>query len=1009
MTIERNLIVVTGGNGFIGSHVARRLLQPGNPVRVIDLERRSHFQDFPAELEVVVGDLRDRDFAFQAIRGAKCVLHFAANMGGMGTIHEENEMSIYHDNHVMMLNVLQASLELGVDKFMFASSACVYPESCQQAGQDVSLAETDVWANPPPEPQGLYGLEKLCSELVIQQGASHKLKTYIARFHNIYGPHGSWKGGREKVPAALLRKAIVAKISGDNNIELWGSGTQRRSFCYIDDAVEGVVRLLDSEYHDPVNIGSEEAVTIRQLAEMAAHAVGLPQPAFHCRDDRPVGVASRNSDNTLARSQLDWEPQVALQEGLVRTGQWIEEEIRSSLPAMEGPGRAEALAAMAKSTLLRLRPAGVVFALLLPVTSRRSTNSPAAPSCLESLRRFAASLLETTGGDTSTAGFSFRIYLAIDDDDEELLRGGNAAERILRESGVPEITTLKCNYPRGRVCSLWRDCARRAYQDGCDYFVLMGDDVTLHTPDWMSTIHAAFTEMQEESRTPFGLGCVTFKDTTFPGMPTFPVVHRTHMRIFDGRVVPDVFVNQDGDPFLYQLYRRFGTSRLVDCEIRNALGGSGDARYEKEPTKGWTFGTLSEATVKVEGFLRDASSTAKSPRKLTVDVIIPCYRVMLNYLDTFLALQASPSCSVMFIIVVDNPGSPHIDELKDRYEERLDVRIRVNKKNLGASASRNRGLFESAAEWVLFLDDDVTPQPDILRHLEECIRAHPDAAGFVGNAMFPLAESIFTTAVHLAGVTYFWNIASKMPGQTDVPWGVTANLAARRDVPDGVVYDLRFPKTGGGEDIDYCRRKRAYSTAHGGTGFVAAPDVVVTHPYWGHGSRSYWRFYMWSKGDGALIKLYPELVYVDLPNSAELLALSTTFSLVVFATQQWSALPASVQMFGPQAIISVFVANVLHDCYRHLWRDADRTQTIRTNISGTRWALAVLESSLIRMFSEYGRVVGLFERGEWWLLCHRFDWFAGVWGDGPKDEERRNNAQRLALSLALLAVWIAIL
>lgn len=226
-----------------GSHVAERLMSLGYSVRVIDLARRSLLENNPG-IEVVVGDLRKRDFAHRACRGAKYVLHFAANMGGMGTIHEDNEAIIYQDNHTMLLNVLQACKDLGVKKFLFASSACVYPESRQFAGSDVSLAEGDIWADPPPHPQGLYGLEKLCSELVILRGAPLSLRTYIARFHNIYGPHGSWRDGREKVPAAVLRKAIAAKVSGEQEIELWGDGTQRRSFCYIDDAVEGVLKLL---------------------------------------------------------------------------------------------------------------------------------------------------------------------------------------------------------------------------------------------------------------------------------------------------------------------------------------------------------------------------------------------------------------------------------------------------------------------------------------------------------------------------------------------------------------------------------------------------------------------------------------------------------------------------------------------------------------------------------------------------------------------------------------------
>jgi nucleoside-diphosphate-sugar epimerase/glycosyltransferase involved in cell wall biosynthesis len=1028
--VRREPILVTGGKGFIvrlyqystyvegaltlvshyqGGHVARALLREGHPVRAADLPGQSHWQDVPHGIEIIEGDLRDRDFCQRAVRGMAFVLHFAANMGGMGVIHEKNELEIYRENHTMLLNVLETSIAMGVEKFLYASSACVYPQSLQQSGHDVSLAEDNVWQAAPPQPQGLYGLEKLCSELVVSLGAAHRLQAYTVRFHNIYGPHGSWRDGREKAPAALLRKAIAAKESGNLEVEIWGDGSQRRSFCYIDDAVEGVLKLLRSDCHVPVNIGSEEAVSINDLAHMAAAAVGLEPNQLrlqHILDHRLLGVGSRNSNNARAQELLGWTPRVSLQDGLQRTGQWIEGEFRSLLQSCQDDhARTTTVQSLRNSDVVHLRPAEVIFALLLPITSRGSHHSPSSlPTCLVTLRAFAASLLSTIASDTTNKGarFCFRVYLAVDDDDEALWDGqNNLAERTLHEEGIADVYTLRCEYPRGHVCSLWRHLARKAWEDGCDYFVLLGDDITLHSTDWMGTIDSTFDSISQETGLPFGLGCVAFKDTTFPGMPTFPVVHRTHMSIFHGQVVPDIFVNQDGDPFLYQLYRRFGCSRMVDCEIRNAVGGSDDARYEKQHAKDWTLGTLTEATCVVDKWIRSSSFVPAGYRKVTIDIIIPCYRVMLPYLDAFLALEASPTCSVMFIIIVDDPASPNICELKKKYEERLDVRIRVNKENLGASASRNRGLQESSSEWVLFLDDDVEPKPDILKELEKRIRAFPNAAGFVGNAYFPTAETVFTAAVHLAGVTYFWDIASKMPDSVDVPWGVTANLAARRDIKDRVLYNLGFPKTGGGEDIDYCRKMRDIFVSRGKEGFVAAPQVAVTHPYWNNGRRSYWRFYNWSKGDGALVKQYPELVYLDVPNSAELMFFSL-LSLCLAVV----ALSSSTKLFALYTVVSIFSANVLHDVYRHLYRDADRTRAIKTTVTGSRWVVAVLESSLIRMFSEWGRLVGLVERGEWSLMCHRFDWFAGVYGDSPRREERKNNVQRITLAVALLALFV---
>ena len=397
----------------------------------------------------------------------------------------------------------------------------------------------------------------------------------------------------------------------------------------------------------------------------------------------------------------------------------------------------------------------------------------------------------------------------------------------------------------------------------------MGDDVTLEDEGWMRGAHAGFVAMAADEGAPLGFGCIAFTDVGFPGMPTFPIVHHTHMDIFGGEVVPDIFVNQDGDPYLFQLYRRWGCSRMFSSRIRNSCGGSERARYTKQHAVDWTFDTLDDATVGVEKWLSKRDSAVA--RKLTIDIVVPCYRVQMPFLESLLQLKSSGTCTVMFIIIIDDPQSPHIGEFLQKYAHRPDIRVRINASNLGASAARNRGMRESAAEWVHFLDDDVTPRSDILIEAEKAIRAHPRAAGFVGNALFPPAENVFTTGVHLAGVTYFWDIAAKIAD--DVPWGVTANLIARR-TRDGVYYDCRFPKTGGGEDIDFCRRKRACALERGGEGFRAAPEVVVTHPWWRVGKRSYWRFYMWSVGDGALVKMFPEYRYVDYtPNGAEQLLL----------------------------------------------------------------------------------------------------------------------------------------
>jgi len=936
------------------------------------------------------------------VRGAHTVFHLAAAMGGMGTIHAANDFAIYEANHLMTQNILSASVAAGVRRLFYASSACVYPEQLQNdRSQDVSLSEDDVWKYTPPSSQGLYGLEKLHSENLLHQYKS-AIDIRVARFHNVYGPRGAWTGGREKAPAALIRKALVGKLLGVSPviIEIWGDGIQRRSFLFIDDAIDAILLLLNSDHRNPVNIGSDQPITILELARLAVDAVGLPASAVKFRFDasKPTGVGSRNSDNTLVKSVLGWSPRVTLEQGFVLTTKWIQEELeRESEQIVDASAYKAFLDGLQRSRLVEFRKESIVFAILLPITSR-GTADPR--DCLERLRTFARSLCQTTWRDRNEVGatrFHVRVYLAIDQDDPLLAPDGREACDVLISEGFPDIVVHSYTFPKGHVCKLWKASAHHAWEGGCDYYVLMGDDVELLDEGWMRDTVEEFESLAKREGVPSNFGCVAFTDISFPGMPTFPILHRMHLDIFGGDVIPDCFINQDGDPYLYQLYRRWGCAVMFHSRIRNNLGGSGKARYEKRHAVDWTLEVLEESCSRVEAWLSTTSPSVQ--RKMALDVIIPSYRVDMSFLEPILQLQPSPTCTVMWIIIVDNPRAAGISALQSQHGHRADVRIRVNHTSAGASASRNRGLDESAGEWAHFLDDDVRPAPDLLVQAEKVVRAYPDAAGFVGNSTFPRATGIFTSAVHLAGVTYFWDIASKM--DEDIPWGVTANLIARRNVADGVRFDLRFPKTGGGEDIDFCRRKRSRAKE----GFRAAPDVRVTHPYWNRGKRSYWRFYMWAKGDGALTKMYPELSYVDgAPNSAELLLVSVAALLTGALLGR-----RGLTWLAGRAVTALILANVAHDLYRHLLRDAARTQgDPRYVLSGPLWVVAVAESAFIRMFSELGRTVGQVERGELGMLGHRFDWFTGRAGRGPIEEEKRNSQQRLMLFVGVLGLLICV-
>ncbi|KAJ7057058.1 hypothetical protein C8F01DRAFT_1233528 [Mycena amicta] len=602
LTTEK-FYLVTGGAGFIGSAVVKRLHDEGHRIRVVGTVARPSTGYFT---EYIKGDLRDSACCKAIMQDVGTVLHFAANMGGMGVIHTNNDFDIYRDNSTMTLNVLEAAVGAGVERFLYASSACVYPDHLPNVrdDKDIQLSETDVFSCGNPSPQGLYGLEKLVGEMLLQRYAN-KLAMRIARLHNIYGPGDRWNDGREKVPAALARKAVAAKRLQDaSGFEIWGDGSQRRSFLYIDDCVDGLLRLLRSSYTGPVNIGSDQSVSILELAELALGAAGLApfSKLFAFDTDKPVGVQSRNSDNRLVKEVLDWEPRTTLKQGIERTVSWIDAQVEKLIGTQDDPR--SFLRGLQKSAVIQLNGNVLQFGVLLPITSR----GPQSPDdCLKHLRRFAASLYSTTWRDVRS-GFHLKIYLAIDDDDD-FLSEGEKAETVLRDEGIWDITRLVCSFPHGHVCSPWRECATAAWKDGCDYMALFGDDVELLDEGWLRGIHKVFQDLSRDSNCPPGFGCVAFTDISFPGMPTFPVIHRTHMDIFDGNVIPSALVSQDGDPFLFQLYHQFGSSQMASFRLRTAVGGSADARYTKQHLQEWTYNVLNTATTAVEFWL---DSQAKS-------------------------------------------------------------------------------------------------------------------------------------------------------------------------------------------------------------------------------------------------------------------------------------------------------------------------------------------------------------------------------------------------------------
>jgi nucleoside-diphosphate-sugar epimerase len=321
---EKTKVLVTGAGGFIGHHLVTFLKQRGYWVRGVDIKCPEFSVSDADEFEIL--DLRRWDNCLQATRDMDEVYGLAADMGGMGFI-SCHHAQILHNNALINFHTLDAARVNGVQRYFYTSSACVYPEYKQMDTQVTPLKEEDAY---PAMPQDAYGWEKLVMErMCIHYREDYKLETRIVRFHNIFGPQGTWEGGREKAPAAMCRKIAIAKLTGNHEIEIWGDGEQTRSFCYIDDCLEGIYRLMRSDHHEPLNLGQDYLVTINQLADIVADVAGLRITKKHVTG--PEGVRGRNSDNTRLRQVLGWEPQISLQQGIARTYPWIEEQVRQKL------------------------------------------------------------------------------------------------------------------------------------------------------------------------------------------------------------------------------------------------------------------------------------------------------------------------------------------------------------------------------------------------------------------------------------------------------------------------------------------------------------------------------------------------------------------------------------------------------------------------------------------------------------------------------------------------------
>jgi GDP-D-mannose 3',5'-epimerase len=315
-------VLVAGAGGFIGGHlVARVRSDPTLQVRAVDVKPVADWYQQFSNVENMVLDLREIDACRQASAGMTDVYNLAADMGGMGFI--ENNKALCMLSVLINTHLLQAAKSAGVERYFFASSACVYAADKQTSEDVAPLNEADAY---PAMPEDGYGWEKLFSERMCRHfSEDFGLETRVARFHNVYGPHGTWDGGREKAPAAVARKVLDAEATGGTHIEIWGDGKQTRSFMYVDDCVDGILRIMDSDLQEPINLGSDELVTIDQLVDLVEGIVGVELERDY-NLTAPKGVNGRNSDNTMIQEQLGWAPDTKLVDGMKLTCDWIKGE-----------------------------------------------------------------------------------------------------------------------------------------------------------------------------------------------------------------------------------------------------------------------------------------------------------------------------------------------------------------------------------------------------------------------------------------------------------------------------------------------------------------------------------------------------------------------------------------------------------------------------------------------------------------------------------------------------------
>jgi glycosyltransferase involved in cell wall biosynthesis/LPS sulfotransferase NodH len=568
------------------------------------------------------------------------------------------------------------------------------------------------------------------------------------------------------------------------------------------------------------------------------------------------------------------------------------------------------------------------------------------------------------------------VIVGIDVDDQVYYtdEAKNRIELLLSPCCVNFVDIQKTMY--GKVCSIWSHLAKQSVND---YVVLLGDDICLLDVGWQTRVVQGFHAIALETGLPLGAACVCLNDISFPGFPTFPVVHRWHINLFK-TLLPKQFVNQGGDPYLYELYSRFNAACFVtNCRLENRIGGDGDARYRKHNIS-WDGQILSMNVKKLQ-----AQLGADAHRGFVMDIVVPAYRINNRDILTQIAtLRSSVKAYVKFWFVIDNPDPDNVQDVKDLAAElnkkqlECDSNYFINvihySENRGASYARNTGYNYSTADWILFLDDDVLPESNIIDAYIGAVQRYPEGKVFVGHTELPDACNMWTEMLKTCNVGYFYGIAGKMVHPS---WGVTANLMVHGSRYNRTIqFKSIFPKTGGGEDIDFVYQYKAfYSNDFHVT--VGVPEAIVKHPWWRNGGVCYSQITGWAKGDSMCITEWPNKTFLTFPNWIE----HITFIV----------LPLAIYMQRPLAGF-VTMSTILLVEHLGKGRTFYSNAIEVTGSSSWRTVFIALGAGTVLSSQEIQRVFSLIQRRSLFSMCRRVDWF-----DGQK--------MAIKLDIQLTSIW----